>query len=232
MKKLSATFTLLLASVLFSGCAHQAPPEEVAKNFWQAVVANDLETAKSLVAKDSLQNPDLLGNKDEMLKSVEIGTATTNESSAEVATTLIGMNNDAETRLPITTFLVKEDEAWKVDGQQSVNALVASSVNQMMSGMTGDLSAIGEELSKSITSGLQEFMGAFSKELPTLRQELNKLSDEEKTRDVGRQLGELFSQGLSEAIKEFNSSLETLGQELENSNKQSAPQGSTTEQKI
>ncbi len=214
------TLFFVLALLTVAACAQKQTPEEVAHGFWQAVVDNDLDAARQLTTKASQKDLDLLDNREKMLKAVEVGSATVTERTATVPTTLIGDSEGKETRIELTTYLREEDEAWKVEGDKTVNALVTSSLETMLQNLTGDLAQIGGALNKTITTGLREFLGQLEKSVPEIKQELGKLADEEKARDLGQELGALFSKGLREAMQEFSKGMETLEQELEKANRQ------------
>ncbi len=232
MKSLKSLFLIIFTSVGIQACAQQATPEEVAQSFWDAVINNDSDTMQKLVAKDSLENPSLLDNKDKMLSAVEIGQAQIKDGKASIETILINRQDGKETRLPMTTSLLLEDKQWKVNGQESINALVATSMNLMMSDMTKDLSAMGQQLNETISTGLQEFLSAFNKEVPTLKKELGKLSDEKKAQEIGQKMGALFSQGLNNVLQEFNKSLDELSQELDSAQPKPADTATDSGEKI
>ena len=227
MKHLNALLLVFLTIAGIQACAQQATPEEVAQSFWDAVISNDKDAMHKHVVKGSLENPSLLDNSDKMLSAVEMGQALIKDGKATIETVLINNQDDKETRLPITTSLQLEDEQWKVNGQESINALVATSMNLMMSNMTQDLSAMGQQLNDSISTGLQEFLSAFNKEVPTLKKELEKFSDKEKAQEIGQKMGAIFSKGLNDVLQEFNKGLEELSQELDNT--QAEPTGTQTE---
>ncbi len=218
--KFLSLISLLAAILVLQGCEGQSSPDEVAKDFWDAVVSNDTANISQHVAKKTLEDPGLLSNKDKTLTAVEIGTVTTHESSAEVETVLIGNSDGKDVRLPVTTYLVLEDDAWKVHGQQSVNALVSASMNLMMNDLTGNISGLGQALSDSLSGGFQEFINAFNKEAPKIQKELEKLADEEKTRDIGQKLGKLFSEGLSDVMGELSKGLDELSTGLDNATRE------------
>lgn len=209
---------IAIALLVLAACAQKQTPEEVAHGFWQAVVNNDLDAARKLATRDSQKSLDLLDNQEKMLKDVEVGAATITEQQATVPTTLIGDADGRQTRIELTTYLREEDEKWRVEGDRTVNALVTSSLENMLRNLTGDLTQIGGALNQTITTGLQEFLGQLQKNVPAIKQELGKLADEEKARTLGQELGALFSQGLRDAMKEFSKGLDDLEKELEKAN--------------
>ena len=224
MKNLFTLLVMMLLIQLLAACATQATPEEVTRNFWNAVVINDKAAMEKYIAKDTLKDTSLLDNSEKALTGVELGESIIGEQKAEVKTTLLGnAASGKETRLPITTFLVLEEDQWKVNGQESVNALVAASVNVMMSDVTESLSGLGQSLSTSITGGLQEFLNQINKEVPTLKQGLERLTDEDKAKDIGQQLGKLFAHGIDDAMKQFSEGLNELSKELD----EAAPEAKT-----
>ncbi len=213
----------LVALLIVGGCAQKQTPEEVAHGFWQAVVNNDLETARKLTTENSGKDLHLLDNQEKKLKAVEVGTATITGDVSTVPTTLIGDRDGDETRIELTTYLLKEEDAWKVEGDKTVSALMTSSLESMLQNLTGDLTEIGGAINKTITTGLREFLGSLQQSVPDIKQELGKLADEDKARDLGQELGALFSRGLREAMQEFSKGLEELDKELKNSKAQQTP---------
>lgn len=223
MNLLKITLPLAILLIL-SACTQKLTPEEVTHGFWQAVVNNDLETARKLTTKASRKGLDLLDNNEKKLKAVEVGTATITGDTSTVPTTLIGDRSGSETRIKLTTYLSKEEQVWRVDGDKTVNALMTSSLQTMLQSLTGDLTEVGDALNTTITTGLQEFLGSLQQSVPEIKQELNKLTDEDKARDLGQELGALFSQGLRNAMQEFSKGLDSLDKELKNKAPQSSEQ--------
>jgi hypothetical protein len=221
MKAITLPVVILAALLFISGCAQKQTPEDITRGFWQAVVANDLEKARSLTTKASQSSISVLNNREKTLRQVEVGSARISETTAEVPTTLIGDRNGEETRIELTTFLLQEEESWRVEGDKTVNALVSSSLEGMLKNLTTDFSALGSALNQSITTGLREFLGELQKNVPELKKELGQYTDENKAREIGQELGALFSRGLRDAMKEFSTGMEELTRELEKSSKES-----------
>lgn len=215
MKFIKSQAIILFSVVFLGACAHQPNPEDVTRSFWQAVVHNDLDTARKLTTKESQSSISVLDNKKKMLGRVEVGAARINETTAEVPTTLIGEQNGKETRLELNTFLTQEEKKWKVEGDKTINALMASSLQGMLQNLTTNFSAMGEALNQSITSGLGEFLGELQKSIPQVQKELNQFTDEDKAREIGKELGSLFSKGLQDALKQFSQGMDELSRELD-----------------
>lgn len=215
MKRFQLTLFLIITFAALSGCAQKMTPEEVAHGFWQAVVDNDLDRARELATPATQKNVDVLDNKEQMLKRVEVGTSTIAGSKATVPTTLIGDDKGKETRIELTTYLAQEKEEWKVEADRTVNTLLNASLENMLQNLTGDLSELGGALNQSITTGLREFLGQLQKSVPALKQELGNVADEEKARNLGKELGEVISRGLGDAMKEFSKGLDDLQKELD-----------------
>lgn len=207
---LTALFTILL-----TGCGQEPSPEEITEGFWQAVIDGNAEEMQAFAADNSLENPGLLDNSEKMLVAFETSEATITGERAEVPTVLIGNHNGQKTRMPVTTFLIKQEDGWKVDGQASVNTMVSSSIELMMQSMTHNLSSMGQELNNAISSGMNEFMGGIQKGMPVLKEEMEKLTADGKADEIGQKLGALLSQGLTEALEGFNKGLEELSSELD-----------------
>lgn len=207
--------TLTLLALLLTACGQEPTPEEITEGFWQAVIDGDTESMQQLAADDTLQNPKLLDNSEKMLVAFEVAEATVTGTKAEVPTVLLGEHEGTETRMPVTTYLIKQEDGWKVDGQMSVNTMVSSSIELMMQSMTNNLSSMGMELNDAISSGMNEFMGGIQQGLPVLKDELDKLTADGKAEEIGQKLGALLSQGLTEALEGFNKGLEELSQELD-----------------
>lgn len=219
IKALSVSL-LIAASILFTGCSNEPTAADIAQGFWDAVVANDQEQMKALSAKGTLPNPTLLDNSENSVVSVLIGDTIEDGQGTRVATTLIGKKDEQgiATELAVNTVMVKENEAWKVDAQRTIDNLLAKSINAMMMNMSENFENIGEQLSQSLSSGVQEFMKEMNKSMPEVQKGLEALKDEDAMKSIGQSLGQVFSQGIQEIMGELNQSMKQLSDELEKEN--------------
>jgi prefoldin subunit 5 len=220
MRQLNSMLLIFVLSWLTIACGENSSPEQTAQQFWQAIINNDLEKADTFYSSDSARNFTALNNTDQSLKSVTIAPATVNANNAEVATTLISNLNGKYQEYQFSTHLVKENAQWKVNDTNTVNALVSKNLEDAVAQLTNDFSSLGNALNESIATGLNEFLAEFSKAVPNIKQDLEKLTDKDQAKQLGQSLGNLFSQGLTEAMKELNSSMEQLSKEIENANKE------------
>lgn len=210
--------TLLLACItLLSGCSKEPSAADIAQSFWDAVIANDHEQLQALSAQGTLPDPAVLDNSENSVASAKIGDTVEDSQGTRVATTLIGKVDEkgTATELAVNTAMVKENDIWKVDAQATINNLMAKSINAMLMNMSENFGQIGEQLSKSLSSGVQEFMKEMDKGLPELQKGLNQLQDEETMKDIGQNLGQVFSQGIQQLMGELNQGMKTLSEELE-----------------
>lgn len=217
---------LLSLLLLLAACAGQPPalPDRTARDFWQAVIANDRDRMARLVVPGTLPDPSVLGNDKQVLARVEVGAMTIDGDSAQVVTTLVGKAEDGQPaqRVTLTTWLRRVDGQWKVDGRRTVDSLVANSPDLLLRQLDRNLQQIGSAVQRGLDEGLTEFLQALNQQLPQVKKELEQLSDPDKTRRLGEQLGRVFSESLRQALEQFNQGLEALSEELE---KASPPPG-------
>ncbi len=210
---------LLLPLLLLAACATRPPalPDQTARQFWQAVIANDRTAMAELVVPGTLPDPAVLGNDKHVLRSVQIGAMTIDGDRAQVVTTLVGQDPQGhETRrVTLTTWLARVDGQWKVDGRKTVDSLLAHSPDLLLRQLDENLQQIGSAVQRGLNEGLTEFLDALNQQLPQVKKELQQLSDPDKTRRLGEQLGRVFSDSLRQALQQINQGLEELSRELE-----------------
>jgi len=172
----STAFGVLL---LLQGCflsSEEQQVRETADRFWQAVLAGDMEQAKSLASWDTVQYLRYLHQQDFTPQRFETGELKVDGDTAEVATVLYG-GDRGEMAIPVRTVLVRRDKAWQVDVRQSlgsmVNGAMGAVVNQLNDLVQQGLKGLDESLSKgiqglgqSLQDGMKQLEEDLSRPLP------------------------------------------------------------------
>lgn len=222
---------LIMTALLITGCNKQSDPATVTRMFWEAVINNDMETMQALATAESTERLRALDNDDQQLKSIEVGEIRVNGKRAQAATTLHGMSKNGEqTTFNTTTALVKHGEIWEVDGNETVNALMAEAVESMVGDLGRNIGDLGKQLSDALTKGIQDFSSEMNKSLPEINNQLKQLQETEKFKELGSQLGKAITEGLEQFTAEMEKGLEELAKELEEATQQ--PEAPPMEQKI
>ncbi len=155
---------LLISLVFIVGCGLiSSSPENVAKNFWQAVSDGKIEKAEELATKSSLRRLERMADRLE-LSDVQVEDAVVTENAAEVETSF---EADGEP-VVFSTHLVKTEDGWRVDprrSRQSMNAaLVEASVADLRDAFRAGAGALGEAMEE----GLEEATEAMREALEEL----------------------------------------------------------------
>jgi hypothetical protein len=150
--------------ILLSACQTPKTPEEVTKAFWAAMLKGDIEEAKKHVTQNSRQ----LITEDEAkdYKELHTGQIVINGQAAKVETTMTQNNRT----FSFNTVLLKENDIWQVDYQQTLMNVSAMPFN----GLFRSLDKMGEDLNKK----LEQQMPLFEKQIESFGQELNRKLDE------------------------------------------------------
>jgi hypothetical protein len=179
IKSMWAVMSALLMAWLLSGCIFSSESQQVrdtADQFWSAVLAGDMETAKGLVTWESAQYLKFLKNKGIAAQRFETGEVKIQENYAEVATALYG-GEKGDMVIPVRTVLVKNKEKWLVDVQKTMGSMVS-----------GAMGAVVEQLNSFMQDGLKELDQTLSDSVnqlnQTLKQGVDKLQQDLTTPPV------------------------------------------------
>lgn len=156
-------FAGLFCVFLLYGC-QAATPEDVTTKFWQALAQGQLEVAK----KQATQSSQHLVNLQDIDKhsTIKIGQAVINDPNASVETT-INRNNKPVT---FNTVLLKDQESWKVDFQQTHTNIAMVPFD----GVVKSLQNLGDSFAKQ----LEESVPLIEKQMEALGNELKQQLDE------------------------------------------------------
>ncbi|HRJ53936.1 MAG TPA: hypothetical protein PLE99_14355 [Candidatus Thiothrix moscowensis] len=157
------TLQALLLTVLLSGCIFSSESQQardVADKFWQAVLSEDMETAKDLVTWESAQYLQYLDSKSIAAQRFETGEIKIQDNTAEVATVLYG-GEKGDMVIPVRTILVRGKDKWQVDVQKTMGSMVS-----------GAMGAVVDQLNTFMQEGLRDLDKALSDSVNELNKSL------------------------------------------------------------
>ncbi|RTZ63431.1 MAG: hypothetical protein DSZ29_06870 [Aquificaceae bacterium] len=173
-KHLILPFFLLIFSLF--GCGSRADsPEAVASNFWQAVIAKDMEKAKSFATWDTVEYLKYLNTNKTHPERFDLGEKMIGEKNAEIAVTLYTKAEGQQSvRIPGKTVLVKTEQGWRVDVKNSLGSVVKQTVNNVFDQLNNMLQKGVNELDKSFAKSMDELGKNLEESAKELKQELDK----------------------------------------------------------
>jgi hypothetical protein len=164
---------ILLPLLLATACSEALPPQDVADRFWRAVVTRHPDKVKRWVrAADQGAVTDAASLP--RVNRFELGRVVIEGGQASVATRVVLDAAQAQ-EMPLTTSLVQEDGAWRVDYQA---VLAAVSGNDEMAEALRQLERLGDTLK----DGIDRSVEGLEQALPKIEEELARFEAEFKER--------------------------------------------------
>ncbi|MGR8934855.1 MAG: hypothetical protein ACU837_10775 [Gammaproteobacteria bacterium] len=161
--------------MIFSACQTDWPPETVTRLFWLALAGNDVNAARQYATRATR---DLVGN--EPLSAWKIETLETGEvrvisgRQAVVAAEVEYDRNGAVRTLRFNTYLLREQDAWKVDYRKTLDNLASGPFDELMQ----DLQNFGENFGKQLQKQLPRIEKGIQSFGEQLQEQLNKQFEE------------------------------------------------------
>lgn len=188
MKKLSLTFIGLFLTIVFlSGCMEkEQTPESVAGEFWQAVIDQDMEKAKSLASWNTVDYLKYIRSGQLKPERYELGEVLKGDRTATIQTMLYSQpQGQASIKIPGKTVLLSTEHGWRVDLKETIGSTVQETVgtvfDQLNNMMQEGLKGLDEQLSESmkgldqqLSDTMNEVGKALEKGAEELRKELEK----------------------------------------------------------
>ena len=206
--------TLIVATIigfLLSSCQSPETPQQVTQNFWQAVI----EDKPDEVVKYST----LVDAKDYDRFSMSwvgfrpsLGKITIENNNASVISQFTPATGADLKERKLTTYLVMQNEEWKVDYQKTRDAIKTDKAG----GLFENLNQIGKDLQKLLENSADEF----NVEMEQLGEKLKELSDQVES--GAAEGAEKFADELEKSIKELE---ESIDRALKDDRKQVPEQG-------
>ncbi len=168
MRRKMAFLCLLTFASFAVGCGGGDEATDVARGFWDALEANDIETAKTFATASSASSLKMTENMEGKDVTVTLGAVTEESGSKLVETTVATTQGENDMSIPMKTVLVQEDGAWKVDVEQTMMSLFGGAMAEMMKGMgeaMGEaMQGMGEEMGKAMQEGVEEMGKAIAED--------------------------------------------------------------------
>lgn len=135
-------------------------PLAVAKGFWDAINAKDMQSVKLYTTKESRDTLQIKDNDATTNCEVTFGEVKMEDNKSIIETTMQTKNGTTASEIQIRTILVREDGQWKVDPDQTMMSMFGEAMGEMIKGLG---KAIGEglkngmeEMGKSMAEGMQK----------------------------------------------------------------------------
>ncbi|MEQ8231168.1 MAG: hypothetical protein RLW61_02360 [Gammaproteobacteria bacterium] len=160
---------LLLVTWALTACTQPRSPSEVSEQFWRAVLSGDPAALEPYVlARDRA----LLDGGDTLLPvaGFTLGRVVIDADDASVQTGLT-LAGDTPVTLEIDTVLRREDDAWRVDYRETVDAVRRRGE---LAQVIGRIGALGEALER----GVEQSMDEMRRVLPAIENELSRIERE------------------------------------------------------
>lgn len=166
---------LLLVFFFVSGCDGEKSAKDVANDFWQAVIDNDMESAKQFATWDTVEYLKYLSSTKTHPERFELGEEMLGEKTAEISVILHTKATGKESvRIPGKTILVKTEEGWRVDVKKSLGTVVKQTVNNVFDQLNNMMQQGIKELDKSFSESMGEIGRSLEEGAQELQRELDK----------------------------------------------------------
>jgi len=132
----------------------------VAKGFWDAMNAKDVQAARSFVTKESADKLQIKEKDAAANCKVDFGDIKIEDNKTTIDTTMQTNDGMTEFQVQMQTILVKEEGQWKVDAEQTMMSIFGGAMGEMMKGL-GKALEEGfkkgfEDMGKSMAEGMQK----------------------------------------------------------------------------
>lgn len=188
----------LLLGLLLTACSKPETPQQVALAFWQAVIAGN---GPAVVRYSTLADPQQFDafERDWQGMLPSWGKIIIEGDEARIHTQMSRPDAASEQMLYFITYLVRRDEAWKVDYRATGKAVAASGAVADLVNSIGDM---GRELSDKLEQAGEDL----NAQMESLAAQFSQMAE------VYRQQAEAWQQQAEDALQEY---AEILQQQLD-----------------
>jgi hypothetical protein len=178
---------LISQLLILSACQAALSPGQVTLAFWEAMAQGNIESARKYATKDTQQ----LVIKQGYLEGASIKTeeAVIDGPNASVLTILTLKKPVGKEPLSFNTVLLKENDLWKVDYQQTLNNISILPFGELFKSLRGIGEAINKQLEQQIPlldKQIKSFGEELIRQMEEFRRDLeNSVPPEKKTPQPG-----------------------------------------------
>ena len=160
---------LLLLPVLLTACFSNDTPNEITEKFWLAAISQNEKVARVYTSKATLEKVDFSGGWWNG-GAIELGEIRIKDEHARVETTIKMPNIPDQSPSSFRTFLVKENEMWKVDYEKTMASL---DLDGSLSEILDEIGILGKQLSDDANKALSRI----EKDLPKIEKKMETFGD-------------------------------------------------------
>ena len=192
--------TLIVTTLIgfsLSSCQSPETPLQVTQHFWQAVIEDKPDEVVKYSTLIEVKDYDRFSTNWSGFQP-SLGRITIENNNASVVSQFTPPAGADLKERKLTTYLVKQNEAWKVDYQKTRDAMKTDQAGSLF----GKLNEIGKDLQKQLEDSADEF----NSEMEQLGEKLRELSDQVGSDAV--EGVEKFADELEKSIKELEESID------------------------
>jgi len=198
MKTLNQRFiSLFLTALVLTGCFGHESPQDVTREFWEAVITHNVDDAIEYSTLVDATSYDGFNKKWNGYQAV-MGKIVIDGNQAEVETELSRLNDTGKNHQKLNTYLVKQDGQWKVDYVRTAESIDGGALGRFL----GQL----DELGKKLSDTLKDSSDKFSVEMQHLENELKTLA--KSAGDEANKIVEQYGTELKKSIEELAESID------------------------
>lgn len=181
IKGLAVWAGLISLLLILSACQAALSPGQVTLAFWEAMAQGNLESARKHATKNTQQ----LVIKQQNLEgaSIKTGEVVIDGPNASVLTIMTLKKPDSKAPLSFNTVLLKENDLWKVDYQQTLSNISILPFGELFKSLRAIGDAINKELEQQIPlfdKQIKSFGDELIRQMEEFRRDLEKSIPPEK----------------------------------------------------
>ncbi|MCK4866155.1 MAG: hypothetical protein KAT06_12130 [Gammaproteobacteria bacterium] len=198
MKSHYLRFTsLLFAALILTGCFGAKSPQDVTREFWEAVITQNVDNIIEHSTLVDASSYDSFNKKWEGYQLIT-GKIVIDDNKAEVETELSRMNDAGKNNQKLNTYLIKQNGKWVVDYIHTAESLKGDVFDHFLGQM--------EQLGKTLSNTLYKSSEKFSIEMQRLEDELKAFAG--SSSDEANKIIEKHGKELKKSIKELAESID------------------------